>query len=430
MPLLADNKSFFSNNFRSITFTDVMFEVVPSFLASLASYNGSDNSHLRFQELGVDRVSVKIEEDTTMDEEMGHASENISFLAIGGTGSLSAFSTPLADGLTRTYSLDIIDQGTISDLDVNLDLVHDRVQDLDIFLEAPDGTIVELLTDVGESGNDLTATKLDDEAITTISSGSPPYSGNFQPEGALRDFDGKDVTGTWVLQITDDEVNRVTGVLLDWSLDIELRPEPEGNLNYDSHMDATDIDLLFAKQGSGVSTFDLDSDGNVDRQDLEYLVQNLMGKRFGDADLDQKVDMADFNTVSGQYDPVGGSGFKNWNNGNFDADDDIDFNDAMRVVLNFASTGYSSLGATMQESLLANGMSVVAGPATAPSLHSGTQLETDAKDATSPADIRQERDARPVELHEPQNNHVSKLYLADDFRSKKRGRRANPDTST
>ncbi len=88
-----------------------------------------------------------------------------------------------------------------------------------VFLTSPDGTRVELFTDVGGGGDDFTGTTLDDEAGTSIALGSAPFSGSFQPEGSLSDFDGEDAQGTWTLEITDEK-RREWGWLLSPSLDI------------------------------------------------------------------------------------------------------------------------------------------------------------------------------------------------------------------
>lgn len=58
------------------------FSAAPRFLASLASRDGADNSALRYQNLTASGVSVKVEEDTTFDTEVGHTSESVHFLAI------------------------------------------------------------------------------------------------------------------------------------------------------------------------------------------------------------------------------------------------------------------------------------------------------------------------------------------------------------
>ena len=94
-------------------------------------------------------------------------------------------------------------------------------------------------------------------------------------------------------------------------------------LDEDGNVDATDVDLLFANLGSTDATFDLDSDGDADQQDVDRLVWSIMGKRYGDADFDQDVDIADANAVLTHYDPLGQNPFTGWSQGNFDGDGDV-----------------------------------------------------------------------------------------------------------
>ena len=97
-------------------------------------------------------------------------------------------------------------------MNVEIDISHTNDSDLDVFLIAPDGTRVQLFTDVGSNGDDFTGTTLDDEASSSIVQGSAPFSGSFQPEESLNSFDGVDAQGVWTLEITDDR-RRQTGVL-------------------------------------------------------------------------------------------------------------------------------------------------------------------------------------------------------------------------
>ena len=59
------------------------------FLLSCTSYDGPDSAGLRYQNLSNDTVEIKIEEDTSLDDETVHTTENIGFLAIEGTGTLT-----------------------------------------------------------------------------------------------------------------------------------------------------------------------------------------------------------------------------------------------------------------------------------------------------------------------------------------------------
>jgi autotransporter-associated beta strand protein len=116
----------------------------------------------------------------------------------------------------------------IAKVTVSLNITHALDSDLDLFLLGPDGTIVELSTDNGGSGdnygtNCAQRTTFDDAAATNITSASPPFFGTFRPEGSLNDFrakSGTDVNGIWTLLITDDTANLISGDLNCWTLNL------------------------------------------------------------------------------------------------------------------------------------------------------------------------------------------------------------------
>lgn len=114
-----------------------------------------------------------------------------------------------------TYDNDFL----INDVNVTLNLTHTFTGDLDIFLEGPDGTIVELSTDNGGSGDNMINTTFDDDAADPITGGTAPFTGSFRPEGSLSDFNGLQSAGDWTLRITDD-ANQDGGQLQDWTLQI------------------------------------------------------------------------------------------------------------------------------------------------------------------------------------------------------------------
>jgi len=105
----------------------------------------------------------------------------------------------------------------IQDINVTLNITHGWDSDLDVYLVSPEGTSVQLFTDVGGSGKNFDNTTLDDEAATPITSGTAPFIGVYSPEGWLADFDGENVNGTWTLEITDDTAG-YDGALNSWSI--------------------------------------------------------------------------------------------------------------------------------------------------------------------------------------------------------------------
>lgn len=66
------------------------FSSIPNLLTSLASYDSGDNAHLRVANPTSTGVQLKVEEDTTFDPDTSHTTEVAVYLAIEGSGALTA----------------------------------------------------------------------------------------------------------------------------------------------------------------------------------------------------------------------------------------------------------------------------------------------------------------------------------------------------
>jgi subtilase family serine protease len=126
--------------------------------------------------------------------------------------------------------------GSITDLNVKLNISHTYDADLVITLISPTGTQVTLASHNGGSRNNFTNTTFDDQAATSISSGSAPFSGTYRPISALSALNGTASNGTWTLQVADTAALD-TGTLISWSLQITTGPEisttTDANGNYE-----------------------------------------------------------------------------------------------------------------------------------------------------------------------------------------------------
>ena len=69
----------------------------PSLFASLASFYGGDASGLRYRDLSETQVQIMVEEDQSLDSETRHTNEIVDFLAISGSGDLTAFAYEPSD---------------------------------------------------------------------------------------------------------------------------------------------------------------------------------------------------------------------------------------------------------------------------------------------------------------------------------------------
>lgn len=101
---------------------------------------------------------------------------------------------------------------TITDLDVSVSITHTKAFDLTLAIESPSGTTV-LLNESDPftghyNGPNYHSTIFDDEAVTPIEQGQPPFEGRFRPLAgySLSAFDGEDAYGVWTFKVCDNFV--------------------------------------------------------------------------------------------------------------------------------------------------------------------------------------------------------------------------------
>ncbi|MHC4740403.1 MAG: proprotein convertase P-domain-containing protein [Planctomycetota bacterium] len=191
----------------------------------------------------------------------------------------------IPDPGTAISTMRVAHYGEITDFNVRLDISHTYDSDLDVFLIAPDGTRIELFTDVGGSGNDYSNTTLDDEALAAITDGSAPFAGAYRPEGNLSTLDGKTVNGTWTLEVTDDE-EWASGTLNSWSLIVKTTLdgdfEPDCDVDYSdldffaSHWLSDDCDAAANGEADWCDGVDIDKNTRVDFIDYAALADNWL----------------------------------------------------------------------------------------------------------------------------------------------------------
>ena len=147
-------------------------------------------------------------------------------LAGGDQGRLVKWSIDIVTAVdvpeTTEYTATVSDvQGLITDVNVRVDISHDRVSDLTLKLLSPNGSVipVTLVERQGGTGSDFSNTVFDVGGLGSITGGSAPFSGSFVPEGDLNSFNGEDPNGDWTL-IVIDSVYGTSGVVNGWSVDI------------------------------------------------------------------------------------------------------------------------------------------------------------------------------------------------------------------
>ncbi len=116
--------------------------------------------------------------------------------------------------------------GTVTDLNLNLNILHDWVGDVTIILKSPTNTEITVVDRPGRttsgwgfSSDDIICT-LDDDAGPEVEDADPPTSGPYNPENALSGFIGEEINGVWELIIEDAYPGADHGTLITWSIDI------------------------------------------------------------------------------------------------------------------------------------------------------------------------------------------------------------------
>ncbi|WP_299064586.1 MBG domain-containing protein [uncultured Polaribacter sp.] len=139
--------------------------------------------------------------------DISYVSSNLTINAIGITCNTWTTSpnTTINSGSPANYYtyINVPDSFTIDDVTVNVNISHNRNQDLDIYLRSPNGTDVILSRDKGRNGDNYNAT-FDDASSNTLPTTNSTITGTYNPQGNLSDFDGENAAGSWRLRVRDD----------------------------------------------------------------------------------------------------------------------------------------------------------------------------------------------------------------------------------
>lgn len=203
---------------------------------------------------------------------------------------------PVLDDQTTTSIQSATVPGSIVDVNVQVDIAHSYDGDLRLKL-THGATTISLCTNRGGSGNNFNNTIFDDEAATSITSGSPPYAGSYRPEQALSAFDGASATGNWTLTV-QDTFSGDTGTLKSWRLFIQTPTQPpvsqdanhngipdececptcKGDVNGDDAIDGLDVQAFSdALMGSFSACADMNTSGSpLTQQDIDDFAAALL----------------------------------------------------------------------------------------------------------------------------------------------------------
>lgn len=129
-----------------------------------------------------------------------------------GTGVTGPIAGPV---VTNTLSIPVT--YSISDANVNVNLTHTYVNDLDIAVNHPDATQVLLWSGFCGSQDNFNITFSDGNPTPTCTGANT--TGTFAPAGSLSTLNGKPANGTWTL-LARDNWQGDTGTIVSWSVEV------------------------------------------------------------------------------------------------------------------------------------------------------------------------------------------------------------------
>jgi len=120
-------------------------------------------------------------------------------------------------------TINVSDDFVVSDVNLNIDITHSWLWDLQIYLKAPNGeeTLVydRSCGSAGVQRKNINAL-FDDEATTSVCNNSiPAISGSTKPMSLLSAFNGSSSQGDWVLKVVDNSAGDL-GTINDWSIEL------------------------------------------------------------------------------------------------------------------------------------------------------------------------------------------------------------------
>jgi len=139
---------------------------------------------------------------------------------------------------------------------VSLDITHVWAGDVDIRLQSPAGTVLDLSIANGGSGDNYTNTFFSD-GNPNITTGSPPFTGTWEPEGGTfaGTFGGEDVNGTWTLLVSDNFPPLDNGTLNSYCISFVPMSVPQPTLTLDcSNVGANTVEVYAMDAAGNMST--------------------------------------------------------------------------------------------------------------------------------------------------------------------------------
>ncbi|MBC8769087.1 proprotein convertase P-domain-containing protein [Arenibacter sp. BSSL-BM3] len=171
---------------------------------------------------------------------------------------------PTTGAPTVTSVITLLNDLPIADVNVNLDITHTFLADLEISLISPAGTRVILVSNSCGGNQDILAT-FDDTGNSFVCGTSPAIQGIVRPLGSLGAFNGESTYGDWILEVKDiaaSDGGSINGFSLDICVEGTFRADEDKDGVFDDGDDLclnTPMGALVDLSGCPVYLFPVDN---------------------------------------------------------------------------------------------------------------------------------------------------------------------------
>ncbi|TXB62191.1 proprotein convertase P-domain-containing protein [Phaeodactylibacter luteus] len=167
---------------------------------------------------------------------------------------------PNSNPFRPTINVNSIAQATLTDPaaqieSVCLNITTEWNADINLFLEAPDGQVLELSTGNGGGSMNYVNTCFTPTAPQPITAGTGPFTGDYLPEGNFAALTGSPINGTWTLRASDAFAPNFVGEFTSWSISF-----------------ITENDVNYAWSGAGLSCNDCPDPIATPTQTTDYIL--------------------------------------------------------------------------------------------------------------------------------------------------------------
>jgi len=101
---------------------------------------------------------------------------------------------------------------------VCFDLETDWLDDIEVYLVSPNGKVLELTTRNGGDSDFYKNTCFSPSSNNPITSGQPPFTGTYRPEGNWSNLNGSPIAGEWKLRVVDVSGPEELSILKSWTI--------------------------------------------------------------------------------------------------------------------------------------------------------------------------------------------------------------------